>query len=56
MVKRTENKIIKAIKKVRELFNLMRLEIIFHEKKQKRSEKNCIKRKLSIKYYQKKTI
>ena len=53
MVKRTENKIIKAIKKVREL---MRLEIIFHEKKQKRSEKNCIKRKLSIKYYQKKTI
>ena len=34
----------------------MKLEIIFHKKKQKRSEKNCIKRKLSIKCYQKKTI
>ena len=33
----------------------MKLEIIFHKKKQKR-EKNCIKRKLSIKCYQKKTI
>ena len=50
MVEPTENKIIKAIKKVRELFNEVRNNFSQEE------AKKIIKRKLSIKYYQKKTV
>ena len=54
MVEPTENKIIKAIKEVRELFNEVRNN--FSQEEAKKIKKNCIKRKLFIKYYQKKTI
>ena len=46
MVNPTKNNVIKAIKEVRKLFNELRNN--FHEKKQRKLEKNFIKRKLFI--------